>query len=106
MRGTEGVTAPESAPAGPWVGRPVERVEVDCGMLPVAASSEAALAAGAPVLHEGVGSNVVSDRRFAYGDFASALAGADLVIRRRFRHPRSSCTPVEGGGVICAWDAT
>src|SRR4029077_15825609 len=31
--------------------------------------------------------------------------GADLVVRRRFRHPRSSCTPVEGFGVICAWDA-
>ncbi|HYT38357.1 MAG TPA: xanthine dehydrogenase family protein, partial [Acidimicrobiia bacterium] len=82
-----------------------ELVTVDYAPLPVAASPEAALAAGAPVLHEAVGSNVVSDRRFAYGDAASALAGADLVVRRRFRHPRSSCTPVEGAGVICAWDA-
>jgi len=81
-----------------------ERVAVTYEPLAVAASLEAALADGAPVLHEALGSNVVSDRSFAYGDAAAALAGADLVVRRRFRHPRSSCTPVEGAGVICAWD--
>ncbi len=82
-----------------------ELVTVEYEPLPVAASLEAAMADGAPRLHEPVASNVVSDRRFAYGDCATALAGADLVVRRRFRHPRSSCTPVEGLGVICAWDA-
>jgi 2-furoyl-CoA dehydrogenase large subunit len=82
-----------------------ELVTVEYSPLPVAASPEAALAEGAPVLHEAVGSNVVSDRRFVYGDWGRALAGADLVVRRRFRHPRSSCTPVECAGVICAWDA-
>jgi 2-furoyl-CoA dehydrogenase large subunit len=82
-----------------------ELVAVEYDPLPVAASPEAALASGAPVLHRALRSNVVSDRRFVYGDAASALAGADLVVRRRFRHPRSSCTPVEGFGVICAWDA-
>jgi len=83
-----------------------ELVAVEYDPLPVAASPEAALAPEAPVLHEAVGSNVVSDRRFSYGDATAALAGADLVVRRRFRHPRSSCTPVEGCGVICWWDAT
>jgi 2-furoyl-CoA dehydrogenase large subunit len=82
-----------------------ELVAVEYDPLPVAASPEAAMATGAPVLHEAVGSNVLSDRRFSYGDTAAALAGADLVVRRRFRHPRSSCTPVEGCGVICWWDA-
>jgi 2-furoyl-CoA dehydrogenase large subunit len=82
-----------------------ELVAVEYEPLPVAATLEAALAADAPVLHRAVGGNVVSDRQFSYGDAASALAGADLVVQRRFRHPRSSCTPVEGFGVICAWDA-
>ena len=82
-----------------------ELVAVEYDPLPVAASPEAALAPEAPVLHDAVGSNVVSDRRFSYGDAASALAGADVVVRRQFRHPRSSCTPVEGCGVICWWDA-
>ena len=83
-----------------------ERVAVEYDPWPVAASPEAALRPDAPVLHDAVGSNVVSDRQFRYGDTESALAGADLVVRRRFRHPRSSCTPVEGAGVICAWDPT
>ncbi|HKY78082.1 MAG TPA: xanthine dehydrogenase family protein molybdopterin-binding subunit [Acidimicrobiia bacterium] len=82
-----------------------ELVAVEYEPLPVAASPEAAMAPGAPVLHEAVGSNVVSDRRFAYGDATAGLAGAALVVRRSFRHPRSSCTPVEGCGVICSWDA-
>ena len=82
-----------------------ELVAVEYDPLPVAASPEAAMAAEAPVLHEAVGSNVVSDRRFSYGNAAGVLAGADVVVRRRFRHPRSSCTPVEGCGVICWWDA-
>ncbi len=81
-----------------------ELVEVDYEPLPVAASLEAALAPGGPVLHEAVGSNVVSDRQFAYGDCAAALDRADLVVRKTFRHPRSSCTPVEGYGVICHWE--
>jgi 2-furoyl-CoA dehydrogenase large subunit len=81
-----------------------ELVTVEYEPLPVAASPDAALAQEAPVLHEAAGTNVVSDRRFSYGNTAGALAGADLVVRRRFRHPRSSCTPVEGCGVICAWD--
>jgi 2-furoyl-CoA dehydrogenase large subunit len=82
-----------------------ELVAVEYDPLPVAASPEAAMAPEAPVLHEAAGGNVVSDRRFSYGDAAAALAGAALVVRRSFRHPRSSCTPVEGCGVICWWDA-
>ncbi|HZI39865.1 MAG TPA: molybdopterin cofactor-binding domain-containing protein, partial [Acidimicrobiia bacterium] len=82
-----------------------ELVAVEYEPLPVAASPEAAMAPGAPVLHEAAGSNVVSDRSFSYGDATAALAGAAVVVRRSFRHPRSSCTPVETCGVICWWDA-
>jgi 2-furoyl-CoA dehydrogenase large subunit len=47
----------------------------------------------------------VSDRSFSYGDVDSALRGADLVVRERFRFPRWSCTPVECYGVVCQWSA-
>ena len=47
----------------------------------------------------------VSDRSFPYGDVDAALAGADLVVRERFRFPRWSCTPVECYGVVCDWNA-
>src|SRR4029079_10982443 len=59
-----------------------ELVAVEYEPLPVAASIEAALEDGAPVLHDAVGSNLLSDRRFSYGDAEAALAGADLVVRR------------------------
>ncbi len=48
----------------------------------------------------------VSDRSFSYGDVDSALRGADLVVRERFRFPRWSCTPVECYGVVCDWNAS
>jgi 2-furoyl-CoA dehydrogenase large subunit len=82
-----------------------ERVLVDYEPLPVAASVEAALAEGAPLLHPAVGSNVVSDRAFRYGDPDTAFAQAVLVVRERFRHPRSAATPVECYGVIAHWQA-
>jgi 2-furoyl-CoA dehydrogenase large subunit len=80
-----------------------ERVLVDYDPLPVAASVEAALAEGAPLLHAALGSNVASDRTFSYGDPDAAFAGAAHVVRERFRHPRSSATPVECYGVIAHW---
>jgi len=46
----------------------------------------------------------VHERSFAYGDVDAALAGADVVVRERFRFPRWSCTPVECYGVVCDWD--
>lgn len=80
-----------------------ERVAVDYEPLAVAATVESALAPGAPVLHEAVGSNTVSDRHLRYGDPDGAFTRADLVVRRSFRVPRSTCTPVECFGVICHW---
>jgi 2-furoyl-CoA dehydrogenase large subunit len=82
-----------------------ERVLVDYEPLPVAASVEAAMAGDAPLLHPAFGSNVVSDRAFSYGDPGAAFAGAAHVVRERFRHPRSSATPVECYGVIAHWQA-
>jgi 2-furoyl-CoA dehydrogenase large subunit len=82
-----------------------ERVLVDYEPLRVAASVEAALAEDAPLLHPAVGSNVVSDRSFSYGDPEAAFARAAHVVRERFRHPRSSATPVECYGVIAHWQA-
>ena len=82
-----------------------ERVLVDYEPLPVAAGVEAALAEDAPLLHPALGSNTVSDRAFTYGDPDTAFAQAAHVVRERFRHPRSSATPVECYGVIAHWQA-
>ena len=82
-----------------------ERVLVDYEPLRAAASVEAAMAGDAPLLHPALASNVVGDRAFSYGDPDAAFAGAAHVVRERFRHPRSSATPVECYGVIAHWQA-
>lgn len=79
-------------------------VVVDYDPLPVVADPASAAASADVVLHDGVATNVVSDRTFRYGDPESAFAGAHHVVRRRFRHPRNSATPVETYGVVANWD--
>ncbi len=73
----------------------LDAIDVAYAPLPAVVDAEAALAPGAPVLHEGVGSNLLHERRFRYGDPEAAFAGAAHVVEARVRYPRNSCTPVE-----------
>ncbi len=54
----------------------------------------------APVLHPKVGSNVVSDRSFRYGDPESAFASAPRKVALSIEYPRNSCTPIECAVVV------
>ncbi|MFZ1118753.1 MAG: molybdopterin cofactor-binding domain-containing protein, partial [Candidatus Binataceae bacterium] len=72
--------------------------------LPAVVDAEDALRPGAPILHETVGSNEACHREIVYGDVEGAFAGADVVIRERFRYPKYSSTPIETYGVIAAYD--
>ena len=81
----------------------VEYRELDSVIDPVAAAAAGAPAApapDAPHLHPEVGSNVVSDRHFRYGDPDSAFATADHRVEISVRYPRNACTPVEGFVVV------
>lgn len=71
--------------------------------LPVAVEIEQAMDAAAPVLHEAVGSNVVSDRHFSYGEPDAAFEQADHRIGLTVRYPRNSCTPIEGAVVVAEY---
>jgi len=73
-----------------------EQVRVDYAPLPAPVAIGQAIAADAPLLHEAVGSNVVSDRSFVYGDPDAAFARAARTVRIAVRYPRNSCTPIEG----------
>ncbi|NKB20728.1 MAG: molybdopterin-dependent oxidoreductase [Alphaproteobacteria bacterium] len=57
---------------------------------------EEAISDDAPVVHEAVGSNVVSTRDFTYGEPDKAFADADKVVKMKVRYPRNSQTPLEG----------
>lgn len=57
----------------------------------------------AAVLHDAVGSNVVSDRSFCYGAPQAAFASAAHRISIEVEYPRNSCTPIETGAVVAEY---
>ena len=78
----------------------LDHVEVDYAPLPAVVEIDAAIDETAVVLHEAVGSNVVSDRRFSYGAPDDAFATASRRVALTVRYPRNSCTPIECGVVV------
>jgi 2-furoyl-CoA dehydrogenase large subunit len=78
-------------------------VTVDYTQLPAITTIDDAIRPDAPVLHEAVGSNIVSDRDFRYGDPETAFAQAAHTVELTVRYPRNSCTPIEGGVAIAEY---
>src|SRR5947209_15848599 len=83
----------------------LELIEVDYGPLPITLRPADALQPDGAVLHEGLGSNVASDRSFRYGDPEGALARAAHRVSVKVNYPRNSCTPIETYGLIADYDA-
>ena len=84
-----------------------EAVEVDYEELPAVAQTEAALAAGAPVLWDEVPDNVLVDSVF--GDKAAtdrAFAAADHVVAMDFNIGRVTAVPMELRAALAHYDAT
>jgi len=65
-----------------------------------------ALSPNSPVIHDGFGGNIASDRTFRYGDPERAFAEAAHRISIDIRYPRNSCTPIETYGVVADYDAS
>jgi 2-furoyl-CoA dehydrogenase large subunit len=84
----------------------LDLIQVEYEPLPAVVDPEDALKPGAPILHESVGSNEACHREIVYGDLDGTFAGADVVIRERFRYPKYSSTPIETYGVVAAYDPT
>ena len=79
-------------------------VEVDYEPLPAVVDSDAALAPGAALLHDGVPDNVLFRRRYSHGDVDGAFARAAVVLSETFRHGRCSASPLEARGLIASWE--
>ena len=82
----------------------LDLIEVAYRPLPAVVDPLAATAAGAPILHPAVESNVIGERTFRYGDPDGAFASAPHRIRVDVHYPRNSCTPIETYGVIAEYD--
>ena len=56
------------------------------------------------LLHEGLKSNIASERTFRYGDPEAAFVNAAHRIAVEISYPRNSCTPIETYGVVAEYD--
>jgi 2-furoyl-CoA dehydrogenase large subunit len=82
----------------------LDLIEVAYKPLPAVVDPVAALAPDAPILHPAVGSNLVSDRHFTYGDPEAAFASAPHRIAVCTHYPRNTGTPMETYGVVAEYD--
>jgi aerobic carbon-monoxide dehydrogenase large subunit len=79
-------------------------VTLDLEPLPAIVDPEAALAPGAPVLHDNYRTNLIGEFRVGKGDVEVALARAPHRLKRRFHHHRYAANPMECRGVVSAYD--
>jgi 2-furoyl-CoA dehydrogenase large subunit len=80
-------------------------VEVEYEPLPPVVDMERAADPDMPVLHDEVGSNVIWNGQFDYGDFDAALAEADKVVKiDRLHFHRFSSTPLETSGALVEYN--
>lgn len=84
----------------------LERVQVDYEPLPALVDARQAMAPGAPALHASVADNVVARFSTRVGDFAAALAQAEVVIEECFHTNRHAAVPLETRGLVAVYDGT
>ena len=82
----------------------LEKIHVTYQPLSAVVDPEKSITPEAPVLHEAVGSNLVSDRTFVYGAPDEAFLNSDQQIGVTVRYPRNSCTPIECFVVVAEYD--
>ena len=78
-------------------------VEVEFAELPAVVDMLAAREAGAPLVHEAWGDNVILETRVD-ADLAAIRTSAPVVVRRTLRTARQCMSPMEGRGVVAVWD--
>ena len=82
-----------------------ELIEVEYEPLEALVDPERAQDDDAPLLHDDVPNNVIWDGTFDWGDYDSALAEADRVIRiERLHFDRFSSTPLETSGALVQYN--
>jgi carbon-monoxide dehydrogenase large subunit len=81
-----------------------EAVEIDYAPLPVLASWQEAIRAGAPRLHDGV-DNVVAHLKHELGDVEAAFRTADIVAEERLEIQSLKSMAMECRGSAAQWDA-
>ncbi|GAC1578211.1 MAG: molybdopterin-dependent oxidoreductase [Candidatus Elarobacter sp.] len=81
-----------------------EKVVVSYDELPVVVDPFKAIAPGAPLVHESLGSNVAFTMPFSAGDPDKAFAEADVVVKQRIVNQRVAPVPIEPRSMVANWD--
>ncbi len=81
-----------------------EDVIVDLEPLDAVVDVRAALADGAPLIHEDLGSNLAAHAVQTKGDYDAARAAADVLLARDFSYDRGVSGAMENRGVLAHWD--
>ena len=82
----------------------LERIVVDYELLPAVVDPSQALEAGAPVVHEDLGSNICLRTVNSGGDIDAAFASADRVVSQQYRVQRLAPAPMEPRGLLASYD--
>ena len=83
----------------------LDDIDVEIEPLPAVVDLELALKAGAPAVHEDLGSNVSAHVRQSKGNYALAIAKAHHIVKRRFRYEHGISSPIETRGIVAQWDS-
>jgi carbon-monoxide dehydrogenase large subunit len=81
-----------------------ELVRLDLEPLPAVVDAEAALASGAPLIHEHLQTNLFGAFSMGKGNVEAVMAGAPHRLQRRFYHHRYAAMPMECRGVAAIHD--
>lgn len=79
-------------------------VYADYEELPAVFDERQALAAGAPLVHEARGSNLMSHWKIRHGDVEEGFARADLVLEETFTSPAAQHVTLEPHLCLAEWD--
>ena len=79
-------------------------VDVDYELLPVVVDGEKALAPGAPIIHEELGTNLACTYPFKGGDIDKAFADAEVVVKQRLVNQRLIPNAMEPRSVVAKID--
>lgn len=82
----------------------LDAIEVEYGPRACVVDPLVSLKSDAPVLHDRAGGNLVSDRRFRYGEPEAAFAEAAHRIEVSIAYPRNTGAPMETFGVVADYD--
>ncbi|MDR3574922.1 MAG: xanthine dehydrogenase family protein molybdopterin-binding subunit [Anaerolineaceae bacterium] len=82
----------------------LDLIYIDSDALEVVGDLEEALKPDSPLVHEDTSSNEAGHVIQEKGDYASAAANADLIIKKKFHINRVAGAAMENRGIVVQWD--